>query len=169
MDGRAGLIWRVPVLGDAGALGRLHHQAWVDAYGDRLPSDRFERWTVADAVAKWEGILRAPEVPDQVRLAVFADDSEAVAWIVVGAARPLDDLAPVRARELWGIYLAREQYGTGLAHALVDHLLGDDPAQLWVAERNARAEAFYRKVGFERDGAHATHEPSGLLEVRMVR
>ena len=34
---------------------------------------------------------------------------------------------------------------------------------------NPRAEAFYRKLGFERDGVEAPHEDTGLPGIRMVR
>ena len=48
-------------------------------------------------------------------------------------------------------------------------VLGDAPAELWVFDGNPRAEAFYRKLGFERDGVEATHHETGLHGIRMVR
>ena len=52
---------------------------------------------------------------------------------------------------------------------LAERALGDAPAELWVFDGNPRAEAFYRKLGFERDGAEATHRETGLHGIRMVR
>src|SRR5699024_7805448 len=46
----------------------------------------------------------------------------------------------------------------GLARALVDALLGDAPASLWVAEDNPRARRFYEKLGFAADGARQVDE-----------
>ena len=38
-----------------------------------------------------------------------------------------------------------------------------------VFDGNPRAEAFYRKPRFERDGVEATHRDTGLHGIRMVR
>ncbi|HET6968481.1 MAG TPA: GNAT family N-acetyltransferase [Ornithinibacter sp.] len=169
MGGPEGLVWRAPVAADAEALGRLHHQAWVDAYSHLLPDDWFEHWTVDDAIERWRGILAAPTPEGLTRVAVFDDSGVAVAWVVAGPSRPDDDVEPSRDRELWGLYVAREHHGTGLARALAQHVLGDEPAELWVFDGNPRAEAFYRKLGFARDGVEAPHHETGLPGIRMVR
>ena len=54
---------------------------------------------------------------------------------------------------------------------LADAALGDDPASLWVLEDNPRARAFYRRHGFDPDGAVKTHTVDGaaIREVRLVR
>ena len=164
-----GLVWRVPVVADAEAIGRLHHQAWVDAYSALLPDGWFERWTVDDAIERWRGILAAPAPEGLTRLAVFDGSGAAVAWVVAGPSRPEDDIEPARDRELWGLYVAREHHGTGLARELAEHVLGDEPAEVWLFDGNPRAEAFYRKLGFVRDGAEAPHLETGLPGIRMVR
>ena len=51
----------------------------------------------------------------------------------------------------------------------VEEALGDGPAELWVFDGNPRAEAFYRKLGFRRDGVEAPHRETGLPGIRMVR
>lgn len=58
-------------------------------------------------------------------------------------------------RELFAVYLDERVYGTGLADRLLREVLGDAPAVLWVLDGNARAEAFYRRHGFEALGAPA--------------
>jgi GNAT superfamily N-acetyltransferase len=169
MDDPVGLVWRAPTPQDADALGRMHHQAWVDAYAHLLPDDWFEHWTVDDSIAKWQRILTSPTPPDLTRIAVFDETGAAVGWVVAGPSRPDDDVQPARPRELWGLYVAREHHGTGLARALAERALGDAPAELWVFDGNPRAEAFYRKLGFERDGVEAPHHATGLPGIRMVR
>ena len=166
-DGR--LVWRSPGPGDAEAIGRMHHRAWQDTYTDLLPDDWFERYTVDHYIARWRGILSSPLPPEATRVAVFDDSGAAVAFVVVGPSRPDAVIEPARPRELWALYVAREHQGTGLARALVDHALGDEPAELWVFDGNPRAEAFYRRLGFERDGVEAPHEDTGLPGIRMVR
>ena len=120
MPAREGLVWRAPTPADAEAVGRMHHQAWVDAYGHLLPDDWFEHWTVDVVIAKWRGILTAPTPPGLTRIAVFDETGAAVAWVVAGPSRPDDDIEPVRPVELWGIYVAREHHGSGLARALAE-------------------------------------------------
>ena len=167
--GQHGLLWRAPVPDDAEALGRMHHQAWVDAYSDLLPDDWFEHWTVGHVIARWRRNLTAPTPADLTRIAVFDRTGAAVAWVVAGPSRPDDEVAPARDRELWGLYVARAHHGSGLARALAEAALGDAAAELWVFDGNPRAEAFYRKLGFERDGVEATHRDTGLPGIRMVR
>ena len=162
-------MWREPLPGDAESIGRMHHQAWVDTYAHLLPDDWFEHWTVADAVARWHGILTSPTPVGVTRVGVFDPSGAAVALAVAGPSRPDGGIEPARPRELWALYVARDHHGTGLARALADHVLGDQPAELWVLEGNPRAEAFYRKLGFERDGVTAPHDRTGLPGVRMVR
>ena len=147
----------------------MHHQAWVDAYSHLLPADWFQHWTVDVAIEEWRALLTSPSAPDPTRLAVFDETGAAVAWVVAGPSRPDDEVAPVRDRELWGLYVARGHQGSGLARALAEQALGDGPAELWVFDGNPRAEAFYRKLGFERDGVEATHRETGLHGIRMVR
>jgi GNAT superfamily N-acetyltransferase len=164
-----GLVWRAPVPADAEALGRMHHRAWVDAYGSILPDDWFDHWTVDVAVARWRAVLTAPAPPDLTRVAVFDATGAAVAWAAAGSSRRDEGIEPARPRELWGLYVAREHHGTGIARALAERVLGDEPAELWVFDGNPRAEAFYRKLGFERDGVEAPHRETGLPGIRMVR
>ena len=50
--------------------------------------------------------------------------------------------------ELCSLYVARAQWGTGVADSLLEAALGDSSAFLWVFEANARARAFYARHGF---------------------
>lgn len=77
----------------------------------------------------------------------------------------------VRPLELEGIYVLAAAHGSGAGQALLDASLGDRPAFLWVAEHNPRAEAFYRRNGFRRDGSVKVEAvgPHTMTAVRMVR
>ena len=68
------------------------------------------------------------------------------------------------------LYVLREHHGSGAGQALLDAVLGEEPAQLWVAEANPRAIRFYERNGFRADGATLT-DPAveDLREIRMVR
>jgi len=64
----------------------------------------------------------------------------------------------------------RARHGIGNGQALLDATLGDSPAALWVAKNIPRAEAFYRRNGFELNGAEAIDPATPLfIGVRMVR
>ncbi len=162
-------MWRSPAPEDAETLGRLNHRSWVHAYAELLPDDWFEHWTVDDAIAKWHGILTSPVPTGLVRSAVFDESGAAVAWVVAGPTRTEEGIDPARPFALWSLYVAPDHHGTGLARALAEWALGDAPAELWVFDGNPRAEAFYRKLGFERDGVQAPDEDTGLPGIRMVR
>jgi predicted GNAT family N-acyltransferase len=51
-----------------------------------------------------------------------------------------------------------------LLEAVIDSA---EPAALWVADPNPRAQAFYRKHGFAADGTARFED--GVREIRMVR
>ena len=57
-------------------------------------------------------------------------------------------------------------HGSGAGRALLDAVVGDEPASLWVVNPNPRAQAFYRKAGFVPDGMI---KDEGIPEIRMMR
>ena len=75
-----------------------------------------------------------------------------------------------RDRQLFSIYVTAPRHGAGVGQALLDATAGDAPAMLWVARDNPRAVAFYRRNGFEFDGAEqADPGAAGMAGARMVR
>lgn len=77
---------------------------------------------------------------------------------------------PGERTELRNLYLLDEAAGTGLAPKLMDAVVTPgEPAFLWVADFNERAQAFYRKHGFAFDGEEKRHEGDGVTLKRMVR
>jgi ribosomal protein S18 acetylase RimI-like enzyme len=68
------------------------------------------------------------------------------------------------------LYVAAADHGGGAGQALLDAVLEEGPAVLWVAKENPRAIAFYRRNGFEFDGAEQTDPmvPT-IIDVRMLR
>jgi GNAT superfamily N-acetyltransferase len=59
-------------------------------------------------------------------------------------------------------------HGTGAGRALLEAVINPaEPAALWVADPNPRAQAFYRKHGFAADGTARSGD--GVREIRMVR
>jgi GNAT superfamily N-acetyltransferase len=154
-----------PAVGtDAPAIHEVHRIAWLETYPQLVSVDEIEeRFANREVrIARWIGIIANEHV------AVAERDGRIVGWATSGDARGDD---PPRATELEGIYLLAEAHGSGLGQQLLDEVLGDAPAFLWVAEGNDRAEAFYRRNGFARDGAIDEHPVGTALmpAVRMVR
>lgn len=159
-------IVRPAVAADAAGIHVVHRVSWLETYSHLVDPAVIER-RYADAElwrARWLGLIANGVV------SVAERDARVVGWAYAVTGRTEDG---PRDRELEGIYLLAEAHGSGLGQALLDAVLGDAPAFLWVADRNPRAEAFYRRNRFERDGATDQHRvgPGGetLTAVRMVR
>lgn len=149
---------------DARGIAEVHVTAWREAYAGRMPADFLASLDVDRRAVGWARILERGETDAFVAVR----DGTIVGWATAGRGR--DDDAP-RDRELEGIYLLASAYGSGAGQQLLDAAIGDAPAYLWVMDGNGRAESFYRRNGFIRDGATMTH-PAGdatILAVRMTR
>ena len=148
---------------DAEAGARLHIACWREVYGPLTEAALLESH-LGDLplwVQRWRrGIEEGPP-----RVLAVAND-EPVGFGVAGPARHAE--APV-GMELHAIYLRASWHGTGVGPALLDRVLGDTAAYLWVHEENRRARSFYRRHGFAPDGGRQFYEPLGAWELRMVR
>jgi len=178
----SGYLIRPPAGGDVEALGALHCRVWQEAYVGLMDEAAYAALTPERfAGGWWRRLVPVKDVPaeDQdanllvagrsargERVAVAEYDDGLVGFISVGPAR--DEDGPTDT-QLWAINVVADHYGTGLAQQLLDQVLGEGPAYLWVADGNDRAVRFYERNGFRLDGTSSTHDPSGLAEVRMVR
>ena len=157
---------RAPGAEDVDPLARLHVATWIETYADQLPSDFFTPELLERRRAMWDRIVGNPRADRQVQVATF--DGALVGFAFAGP--PVSDGPAGVERELYSIYVSRDHHGSGVAQSLLDRTLGDGPAFLWVAEHNPRAQAFYRRNGFELDGAHKVDPVMpDLPHVRMVR
>ena len=152
---------RQATVDDAHGIARVHVLAWREAYEGRMPADVLAALDVDRSARGWADIL----TDGRTRAFVAERHGEVIGWATAGPGR--DDDAP-RPLELEGIYLLAAAYGSGAGQLLLDAAVGDAPAYLWVMDGNARAEAFYRRNGFARDGATTRH-PVGDTSVPAVR
>lgn len=65
--------------------------------------------------------------------------------------------------------VAGRWHGEGVAQALMEEAVGDSNAYLWVLRGNDRAIGFYRKLGFELDGAEQYDDVWRCFDQRMQR
>ncbi|MGO2092376.1 MAG: GNAT family N-acetyltransferase [Microbacterium gubbeenense] len=156
---------------DADGIAAVHIQSWRETYSG-LISDRF---TDAEALEMrrrmWASILARQPRPGVVAVAVR--DRRVVGFAFAGASDHPDatkGIPAARPLHLYSIYLLADEHGTGTGSALLQEVLGDRPAQLWVVSTNHRARAFYERHGFSTDDA-TLDDPDldGVVEVRMVR
>ncbi|KAA0024389.1 GNAT family N-acetyltransferase [Antrihabitans cavernicola] len=127
-----------------------------------VPDHVLAAFDVDKRAEQWERIRRSGTAKTFVAL----DHGVVIGFSSSGPTR--DPGAPVD-RELYALYLRGSFHGSGIATALLDAAIGPDPVALWVFDDNPRAEAFYRKSGFDADGARRLEPFSGVMEVRMIR
>jgi hypothetical protein len=65
--------------------------------------------------------------------------------------------------------VVREMWGHGIGRALVQQVLGQRPASLWVFEGNDQARAFYALTGWQSTGERRLDAWTELSELRLVR
>ncbi|MGO1315741.1 MAG: GNAT family N-acetyltransferase [Cellulomonadaceae bacterium] len=166
MDRTESYVLRAPRLQDAPEIAATHVQAWRETYPGILSAELLANLDVAQHTRMWENV--AASGADPARRATIVLDDQGVCGF--GLAGPPRDPDPPRDLELYAIYLLERAKGAGVGRRLTEALLGGRPALVWVADRNARAQRFYARRGFRRDGASKTIERwDNVLDVRMVR
>jgi ribosomal protein S18 acetylase RimI-like enzyme len=110
--------------------------------------ERFADSSVGRSVAETEGELRG--------------------FCVFGPSR--DECGEPGIGEIYVLFVDPSAWRRGVGKALVDHVLaelgkrGFHSVTLWSAAENARANAFYEKLGFVHDGARQAREEFGDVE-----
>ncbi len=154
---------RRAALEDTDAIGHVHYLTHVETYTGHFPPGVTEGNPPERRAKMWRRIME--EGLGDVWVAEI--DNNIVGFAATAAPRDDD---PPRDLELGAIYLLAAHHGSGLGQALMDAALGDRAASLWVLDENARAIAFYRRNGFEPDGAEKVDPDYGnIREIRFVR
>ncbi|MEO6266699.1 MAG: N-acetyltransferase [Nocardioidaceae bacterium] len=152
---------------DLDAVGRVHALSRQAAYVDLMPADALARVTPERQAEVWRTRLAATPDPHAVHVAVV---DGVVQGFVVGETEG-------GTAQLVAIHTLPEQHGSGAGQRLHDRLLADfadwgcDTAELWVLEGNERAQSFYRRNGWTRDGTRKPHAVGGIVvpTLRYVR
>ena len=165
------LTVRPPREGEAAWMAQVHVRAWEQAYSGLMPEHFWDGQALETRTEYWNQTLADPQQRSRTRV---AEANGAVVGIAqVGP--PRDDDADVD-YEVHLIYLLEEHHGSGAASDMLTDLLTDSSAYLWVLKSNPRAQAFYRKHGFEPDGeeidlggGRSSSALAGILEIRLAR
>lgn len=154
---------RPAVPADAEQISTVRVQSWRESYAHFLSAEFLAAQDPADGVDGWRRTIES----GQTSFFVSEVDGEVRGFAL---ACPPREENPPRDWVLGLIYQLESEHGTGSGQALLDAVVGDRPAYLWVAEQNPRAIAFYRRNGFEPDGERkVAPEWDNLVEIRMVR
>jgi GNAT superfamily N-acetyltransferase len=155
---------------DAAEMARVNVMSWHETY----------RGVMADGVLDDPGLPAARErfwttvlSDERYRANRVAVAERGGGMIGIAMAGPSQGSGSQGSDPQWGthlyvLYVVVAEHGTGAGAALLDAVVGPhDSAALWVADRNPRAQAFYRKHGFVADGT--VNVDDGVRELRMVR
>ena len=150
-------------LTDVPAMARVNVHAWNETYrgliSDRILDD--PGFTSARA-RQWTTVLTDPRFITH-RVAVAEDNG-----IIVGIAMSGPGAQQSDPLHLYVLYVLKQWHGSGAGTDLLEAVLPPwEAATLWVADPNPRAQAFYRKHGFQPDGIEKVEDD--LPVIHMIR
>jgi len=146
---------------DAHGIAPVHVACWHEAYAGLVPQRCLDDLDAADWVAHWRARL---ERPGHVTATAVQDGR------VVGVATVVPaEVAGLPPEELRSLYVVRAMWGRGVGRRLVQHLLDERPAFLWVFEGNERARRFYARTGWAATGDRRQDEWTQIPELRLTR
>ena len=131
-------------------MARVHVRCWQETYRGLMPDAVLDDPDFPAARERmWTDVLTSERYRPN-RVAVAERDGELAGIAMSG---PPDDATAAWARQLYVLYVYAADHGTGTGEALLEAVVDSaEPAALWVADTNPRAQAFYRKHGFAADG-----------------
>jgi GNAT superfamily N-acetyltransferase len=159
---------------DAAGIAAVHVASWQVAYRGLLPTAFLDALSVADRQTRWSHTLANPGPRIDTLVATLAD--RIVGFAGVGLRRcenPRDDDG-----ELYAIYLHPDRWGHGIGFHLQSTALarlrelGFTTATLRVLSGNERAISFYRRTGWQENGATGVHtflDGTRLPEIELHR
>jgi ribosomal protein S18 acetylase RimI-like enzyme len=164
-------------IADIPAVAQVHLLTSKIAYRGILDQDLLNALSLSGRIALWE--TRYASMGPQGQLWIQSLGSNIVGFALCDT---LDDqVATTTACELKSFYITPNYWGAGLGARLIAHAMqsfkdrGFESMILWTIRKNARARAFYDRLGFCFDGGtrHTRREEAGQTleyeEVRYVR
>lgn len=160
---------RLAAIDDAEPLARVHVRSWQVAYRGMIPDEILDSLDLDERSAGWRSTIAQG---DQVVL-VAADITALQGFCSFGPARDESEDRKFVA-EITSIYVDPDHWGRGVGGALCSSAIaragerGFRGLVLWVLEANARARAFYERLGFERDPARGFTRSFGGVELAEI-
>ncbi len=152
-----GLTIRRGTVEDAGLLSALGARTFSETFAaDNTPEDLAAYTAASFSVAR-----QTAELEDPASTFLIAEvDGQAAGYAKLHVGKPEQGVEGANPVELVRLYVSREWLGRGVGQQLMRACLdaarqaGHDTIWLGVWERNARAQAFYRKWNFREVGEH---------------
>ena len=150
---------------DVPRMARLHVVSWRETYRGLIPDDVLDAHDFVERRERfWTAVLT--DLRSGERRAVVAERGEEL--VGIGLTGPVMEPDVDWTRQLFVLYATSSVHGTGVGAAVLEAVLDPDAVTgLWVADPNPRAQAFYRKHGFDFDGVSKIED--GVTELRLVR
>lgn len=143
---------------DIPAIAALHIAGWKGAYGGLVDQAYLDALSVEQRIKDWQGWMAAGE--SEVFLA--EEEGRPAGFVVIGRTKtPPPGSSPIRpshSGEIYALYLDPDFWRKGIGTALIKHAARELKARkhsticLWVLDGNARAKAFYEKMGGQKIG-----------------
>jgi GNAT superfamily N-acetyltransferase len=158
--------------GDAWGLAVVHLEAWQFGYRTLISTEALAQLSLSAREELWRSALTERQHPDlrrQIDVAVLA--SEIVGFCAVGTAPPHEPTTTTG--EIYAIYVRPTLWSSGIGQSLIsvatDYLrdIGMKTAQLWMVKGNVRAQRFYERGGWARDGRERTVSLDGLRDYQL--
>lgn len=148
---------------DAGSIAHLHVESFAATY-DHLPETReAAKERRGDWEASWTHRLGTEAGANTLLVATTAGDL--MGFVYFGPSPDADD-DPRQVGQILSIHVHPTSKGRGVGRALMAEATrvlqssGYEAATLWVVDTNTRAQDFYKKLGWQHDGARTTQRLS---------
>lgn len=156
---------------DAAAIAFVHVRSWQQTYQGQVPDDYLNDLH-KDMERREQNMLQLLAESQQWKVFVAEKNGAVVGFCLVGPDR--DD--PTRG-EIGSIYLLSEYWGQGIGYALHQaglsalSAMGLDQAVLWILDTNERTRKWYKRQGWQPDGAEKRDDRGSFVlnEVRYVK
>lgn len=150
------IIYRAATPEDARAIAVFAGQSFIDTFAHLYPPEDLEAYLAKSYAVD---VIAAELADPEVRYALALRDGVIVGYSMWGPVE-LKAEHSANAHELYRLYVDGQVKGAGVARTLMDDVIaavraaGGDEIWLSVWENNERAQAFYRRYGFEHIGEH---------------
>ena len=163
MDPLAAIRWATPA--DARAIAAVHIASWLATYRRLMPDEVLDGLTLDGRERDWQGWLA--KGGDRQHTLVAERDGAIEAFCTIEFPS-LEEDEPESVAGIPALYAHPDALGRGAGPALMDAALeaarerGFREAILWMLVGNARAQAFYERRGWARDGGERAGEYPGV-------
>lgn len=162
---------RKAVQADIPAIAALHIEGWKAAYGGLVDQAYLDSLSADHRIQDWQGWMAAGESSTLIA----EQNGRPAGFITTGRTKtPPPGSSPIRplySAEVYALYLHPDVWRQGIGRALLKQAAADLKDQkhsslcLWVLDGNARAKAFYERMGGQKVGSKIVDiGPSKLKE-----